>query len=349
MSLGPLMLDLEGVELTPKEREMLQHPLVGGVILFTRNFASLEQLGTLVSSIHAVRSPSLLVAVDHEGGRVQRFRDGFTCLPSASRFGAFYDRDHAKARTLTRMIGWLMAIELRAVNIDFSFAPVLDVSHGVSQIIGDRAYHRDPTIVSELAHAFMQGMHEAGMAATGKHFPGHGAVVADSHTDVPVDDREYNAIYADDIVPFKRLISLGLAAVMPAHVVYPKIDSLPAGYSSVWLKEVLRTRLGFQGMIFSDDLNMAGAGVVGEIFSDRARAARDAGCDMVLVCNNHVGVEQIMDELVVHSDPVAHMRFARMHGRHKISLAELHAQKRWREVVEKIRPYQEDFTLDLKF
>jgi beta-N-acetylhexosaminidase len=349
MSLGPVMLDLEGVEITPQESEILSHPLVGGVILFTRNFASVEQLEVLVQSLHEIRSPRLLIAVDHEGGRVQRFRDGFTALPAAAHFGQAYDQDPRLGRHLAEVAGWLMAVELRAVGIDFSFAPVLDVDHGVSKVIGDRAFHHAPGIVTELARAYIKGMHSAGMAATGKHFPGHGGVEADSHTEIPVDEREYNDIYAHDILPFKRLAHHGLAAVMPAHVIYPKVDKLPAGFSPYWLKEILRKRLGFQGVIFSDDLDMQGASVVGESYTDRAKAALDAGCDMVLVCNNREGALEVLDGLKGYEDPVAHLRLARMHGRHTITRQQLHQLRKWKETKMVLEKYQDDPSLAFDF
>ena len=349
MSLGPVMLDLEGVDITPEEREILSHPLVGGVILFTRNFASVEQLEALVQSLHEVRSPRLLIAVDHEGGRVQRFRDGFTALPTAAHFGKVHDQDPQLARHLAEVAGWLMAVELRAVGIDFSFAPVLDVDHGVSEVIGDRAFHQDPGVVTELARSYIKGMHEAGMAATGKHFPGHGGVEADSHTAIPVDEREYNDIYAHDILPFKRLAHQGLAAVMPAHVIYPKVDKLPAGFSSYWLKEVLRKRLGFQGVIFSDDLDMQGASVIGESYTERASAALAAGCDMVLVCNNRAGALEVLDDLQGYTDPVAHLRLARMHGRHTITRQQLHQLRKWKDTKMVLEKYQDDPSLAFDF
>jgi len=349
MSLGPVMLDVDGVELTAEDKEVLQHPLVGGVILFTRNFESMQQLDNLVREIHAFRSPRLLIAVDHEGGRVQRFREGFTRIPAMARFGEVYEKDKKKARSLSNLCGWLMAVELRAVDIDFSFAPVLDLDYGVSTVIGDRAFHSQPEIVSDLTHSFIQGMHEAGMAATGKHFPGHGAIAADSHIDMPVDHRAYDEIYAKDIAPFRSLIKKDLTAIMPAHVIYDQVDPQPAGFSEFWLKEVLRKRLNFQGVIFSDDLDMKGAGVVGENYADRAKAALDAGCDMVLVCNNREGALQALNGLGQYDDPVGHVRLARMHGRHPISWDKLRKNIRWRSASEALQRYQDDPTLELDF
>lgn len=349
MSLGPVMLDIGGVELTAEDKAILQHPLVGGVILFTRNYQSMAQLEALVRDIHAVRSPRLLVAVDHEGGRVQRFREGFTNIPAMARFGEVYETDQKKARSLCNLCGWLMAVELRAVDIDFSFAPVLDLDYGVSTVIGNRAFHSHPEIVSDLTHAFIEGMHEAGMAATGKHFPGHGAVTADSHVDMPVDHRHYDEIYAKDIAPYRSLIKKDLAAIMPAHVIYDQVDAQPAGFSEFWLKEVLRERLRFQGVIFSDDLDMKGASVAGESYADRARAALHAGCDMALVCNNREGALQVLDGLEQHDDPVSHVRLARMHGRHPTSWDKLRQNVRWRSASEALQRYRDDPSMELDF
>ena len=341
------MLDIEGDHLSPEDIDILQHPLVGGVILFTRNYSSMERLHALIKQIHDIRNPKLLIAVDHEGGRVQRFRDGFTSLPAAAHFGEVYDHNQARGRRLAHLAGWLMAIELRAVNIDFSFAPVLDVDHGISKVIGDRAFHHDPGVVVELAHAYIEGMHEAGMAATGKHFPGHGGVEADSHLAIPVDEREYNDIYAHDILTFKRMIHHGMAAVMPAHVIYSKVDKNPAGFSEFWLKEVLRNRLGFQGVIFSDDLDMEGASVAGGAYSERAKSALSAGCDMVLVCNNRTAAIEVLENLGQHDDPVAHLRLARMHGRKNIEQKQLYSSSKWKEAVEVLQRYQDDPSFEL--
>jgi beta-N-acetylhexosaminidase len=336
MSLGPVMLDLEGLELTPADRERLKHPQTGGVILFARNYESPEQLERLVAAIHAVRDPRLLVAVDHEGGRVQRFRQGFTELPPARLFGNVYDEHPKRALRLAETAGWLMASELRAVDVDFSFAPVLDLDRGVSQVIGDRAFHADPEAVAELAAAFMHGMQRAGMSATGKHFPGHGSCQADSHVALPVDERQLADLELEDLVPFERLIHYGLAGIMPAHVVYPKIDARPAGYSRFWLQEVLRRRLGFQGVIFSDDLSMEGArGAGGPV--ERGKAALAAGCDMVLVCNDRDAADRILEGLQAHDDPASHLRLVRMHGRHAPVRTELAAADEWREAVRLMR------------
>lgn len=308
------MLDLEGLELSPEERERLEHPLVGGVILFSRNYFSPPQAEKLLQEIHALREPQLLVAVDHEGGRVQRFHEGFTTLPPIRELGRIHEENAKRARRLAETCGWLMATELRAIGIDFSFAPVLDLDRGMSQVIGDRAFHSHPETVADLAHAYMLGMHHAGMAATGKHFPGHGAVAADSHLALPVDERMLVDIQAEDMVPFERMIHFGLEGIMPAHVVYPKVDALPAGYSSIWLRKILREQLGFQGVIFSDDLSMEGAKIAGDVVA-RAKMALSAGCDMVLVCNDTAAADQVLEGLGEHDDPVSHLRLVRMHGR----------------------------------
>jgi beta-N-acetylhexosaminidase len=347
MSLGPVMLDIEGTALNAAEREMLRHPLVGGLILFSRNYESPEQLTALIAEIHALRSPPLLIAVDHEGGRVQRFRQGFTRLPAMRRFGEIYDRDKRRARQLAEQCGWVLASELRAVGVDFSFAPVLDLDYGVSKVIGDRAYHRDAQIVADLANATMQGMQRAGMAAIGKHFPGHGAVEADSHEAIPHDNRRYEDIFAEDILPYERMMSNGMAGVMPAHVIYDRVDPNPAGFSPFWLKQVLRERIGFQGVIFSDDLNMEGASVAGNYVA-RAEAALQAGCDMVLICNNRSGALQILHGLKSEPSPVLHARLARLHGRHPVTWEALHHDSGWRQAVSAMRELEGD-SLSLPF
>lgn len=349
MSLGPVMLDLQGTVLEADERELLRHPLVGGLILFSRNYESPEQLTALLQEVHALRDPRLLVAVDHEGGRVQRFRSGFTALPPARVFGDIHVHDARRARRLAEATGWVMASELRAVGVDFSFAPVLDVDRGVSRVIGDRAFGTEPDIVSELAHSYMLGMRKAGMAATGKHFPGHGAVEADSHHALPVDERSFEDILADDLVPFERMIGYGMAAVMPAHVVYPQVDPNPAGFSAFWLREVLRKRLGFQGVIFSDDLSMEGAAAAAGDYVARAEAAVAAGCDMVLVCNNREGAIQIIDGFKPEHNPVLHARLARMHGRHPVTWQALHQDPQWHQAVQVVERLAQDPSMEFDF
>jgi beta-N-acetylhexosaminidase len=341
------MLDLQGTQLTAEETELLRHPLVGGVILFTRNYQNLEQLTELVAAIHAVRDPHLLIGVDHEGGRVQRFREGFTRLPAARRLGRLFDQHQHKAKELACDIGWLMASELRSVGIDFSFAPVLDLDFGVCEVIGDRAFHAEPEVVYELSHAYMRGMAEAGMAAVGKHFPGHGAVQEDSHVAIPVDDRHYDSIFQQDMFPYRKLVPETLAAVMPAHVIYSKIDPAPAGFSQRWLQDILRKQLQFSGVIFSDDLNMHGASVAGERYSERAKAAIQAGCDMILVCNNRAGAIEVLDNFQYPDNPVTHLRIARMHGRHAVSRHALTASSRWRSTVDQIQRIIDEPSLEL--
>jgi len=340
MSHGPVMLDLAATRLSVEERERLQHPACGGVILFTRNYESPEQLARLVKDIHTARHPPLLVAVDHEGGRVQRFREGFTELPSAAWIGSFYGDSPQKSVGVAREMGWLMAAELRVLGVDFSFAPVLDLGRGVCEVIGDRAFHRNPEIVAELARASMRGMHEAGMPAVGKHFPGHGGVVEDSHLELPADSRDVSELLMEDLVPFQRLIHYGIEAMMPAHVVYPAADGRPAGFSGYWLKTVLRKELGFQGVIFSDDLSMAAAQEAGS-YAERARDALSAGCDMVLVCNNPAGAGEVLDALVSYENPAAHSRLLRMHGRGNLSRSRLHEDPRWHNAVKTAAVHRE--------
>jgi beta-N-acetylhexosaminidase len=314
LPLGPVMLDVEATELSAADRERLMHPAAGGVILFSRNFASPEQLRRLTASIHAMRSPALLIAVDHEGGRVQRFRDGFTTIPAMRELGRLWDDNPPRARHVAQEVGFVLAAELRAHGIDLSFAPVLDVDHGSSSVIGDRSFHSDPQAVAELARSLTTGFRRAGMAAVGKHFPGHGYVRADSHYEVPVDERPYAEIEASDLVPFRQLIETGVGGIMPAHVIYPAVDSRPAGFSETWLREVLRRQLGFDGVIFSDDISMEAASVAGGVV-ERAQAALGAGCDMVLVCNDPRAASRALEGLEYAMPAVGLARLARMHGR----------------------------------
>jgi beta-N-acetylhexosaminidase len=331
------MMDLVGTGLTDQEREMLAHPKVGGVILFSRNFYSIAQLTELIGAIHSLREPRLLVAVDQEGGRVQRFTEGFTRLPPATKFGELYKHDPAKARTLAATVGWLMAAELRAVGVDFSFAPVLDLAHGVSGVIGDRALHRSPDVVADLAHHLMAGMRRVEMEAVGKHFPGHGGVKEDSHTSLPVDSRRLADLQTEDLVPFERLIHYGIAGIMVAHVIYAASDSRPAGFSPYWIRHVLRNQFGFQGAVFTDDLSMEAAHFAGG-FLQRAITALEAGCDMVLICNHPEGVTEVLAGLQNYENAATAVRLARFHGRQKVDYETLHKSNEWHHAVQSIKP-----------
>lgn len=290
---GPLMAALEGTELQPADRERLRHPLVGSVILFARNFTGREQVTALCREIHALRDPALLVAVDHEGGRVQRFRDGYTVLPPMRSIGILHDTDPLAARALARSVGTVIAAELRSCGVDLALAPVLDLDHGRSTIIGDRAFHTAPATVGELAGELIEGLQQAGMRAVGKHYPGHGAIAADSHLELPVDERDLDTIRATDLEPF-RLLAGRLHGIMPAHVLYPRVDARPAGFSPRWIGEMLRGELGYRGAVFSDDLGMAGAASQGSM-RDRASAALAAGCDVVLACTAD-GADELLDD-----------------------------------------------------
>lgn len=314
MTTGALMLDIAGTELTKVEAEQLKRLEVGGLILFARNYESPAQLRTLMVEIRAVR-PDLLVAVDQEGGRVQRFKEGFTRLPPMAVLGQRWQQDAGSAIAQAHEMGWLLATELREYDIDLSFAPVLDLDYGVSTVIGDRSFAASPECVEQLAGALMSGMHEAGMAATGKHFPGHGAVEVDSHHGLPVDERSFAQIEAQDLKPFSALIRRGLDAIMPAHIQYTQVCSQPAGFSEFWLQRQLREALRFDGVIFSDDLSMEGAAGMGS-YAQRAEAALAAGCDMVLVCNAPEAASEVLGYLAARTEPASH-RIARMRARPK--------------------------------
>ncbi|MDP2225883.1 MAG: beta-N-acetylhexosaminidase [Moraxellaceae bacterium] len=329
MALGALMLDVEGLTLTDDEKSLLAHPHVGGLILFARNYESVAQVTALVQDIRAVR-PDILIAVDQEGGRVQRFRSEFVRLPPMKTMGDLHATNPGAARHLAQQCGWLMASEVLAVGVDISFAPILDVDCGLSQVIGDRAFHAEPDIAIVLLREFIRGMNDAGMAATGKHFPGHGSVVADSHVAMPVDERPWSEIEAHDLKPFAAL-ARELQGIMPAHVIYARVDAHPAGFSSFWLQDILRDRLGFDGVIFSDDLSMEGASVSGS-YSDRVNAALDAGCDMVLVCNHRAGALEALAALEKRGQFPDQRRLAAMRGKFRQGWAALHNDDNWKLV-----------------
>lgn len=312
MSLGPVMVDVEGLCLQSHEIERLKNPLVGAVILFARNYQDPKQLTELCRQIHDVREEPLLIAIDHEGGRVQRCRtEGFTHLPAMRKLGEIWDIDPDKALLLACEVGYVLAAELRSCGVDFSFTPVLDLDYGASEVIGDRSFHQDPDAVAALSDALIDGLAEAGMAACGKHFPGHGFVEADSHVAIPVDTREFDEIWESDIRPYVALGHLKLPSLMPAHVIYEKVDSMPAGFSTFWVQEVLRKRMGYQGMVFSDDLTMEGASVAGSIV-DRANAAFTAGCDMVLVCNRPDLADELLAQLTHQMSDASLQRLANL-------------------------------------
>lgn len=333
-SIAPVMIDIDGCVLSQSDIDRISSPLVGGLILFTRNFESTDQLKRLVASIRAVK-PNLIIAVDHEGGRVQRFRSGFSRIPPMKALGDLAQQSASgleRALVFSKELGWLMASELRAFDIDISFAPVLDRDHGISEIIGDRAFSDKPELITALAGAFIQGMHDAGMASTGKHFPGHGAIEADSHIAIPVDERSYDDIANQDMLVFEALSNNGMDAVMPAHVIYPEVCASPAGFSSKWLQTILRKQLAFDGVIFSDDLSMEGATVAGS-FSQRASAALQAGCDMVLVCNNTDAADEVIASLAGYEQPErSAKRLARMLGKGPAAdIVELQNTQRWKD------------------
>ncbi|MGI9343199.1 MAG: beta-N-acetylhexosaminidase [Gammaproteobacteria bacterium] len=335
MSLGPLMIDVAGLSLTAEEAERLRDPRIGGVILFSRNFADADQLRQLVADVHGVRSPQLLVAVDQEGGRIQRFREGFTALPPARLIGHEFDIDADRGRELARASGWLMAAELLDFGIDISFAPVVDLDLGLSDVIGDRAFHRDAEAVGALASAYMLGMRQAGMMAVAKHYPGHGAVIADSHHELPVDHRDLDAM-RDDLLPYRRLIDNGLHGVMIAHVKYPAIDRRIASLSPYWLQTELRRNLGFTGAIFSDDLSMAAADVAGDM-PERVRQALTAGADMALICNDPDAVARTLEECEELGGPASLARLAAMRPEHiEDGPPRLRETPEWRAVVAQI-------------
>ncbi|MGI9308661.1 MAG: beta-N-acetylhexosaminidase [Gammaproteobacteria bacterium] len=344
MTLGPIMADVQGHELAPEEKELLQHPLIGAVILFSRNYAGREQVSRLIQDIRAVRDPPLLIAVDQEGGRVQRFKEEFTALPPLRWLGHEYDIDPRRARQLSTLCGWLMATEVRSVGADFSFAPVLDIDRGLSEIIGDRAFHSDSEIVATLSRSYCQGMRNAGMAAVAKHFPGHGGVVADSHLALPEDHRSYEELL-DDIYPYRTLISNGLQGVMPAHVRYTKVDERIASMSEFWLQTELRQNLDFKGAIFSDDLSMEGASIEGDI-PTRVEKTLAAGADMALICNNPAAVAATIDHMNTYLGAASYARLAAMRPLQP-QADEAYGSSHWQETIDTLRAALERPSLTL--
>ena len=346
MALGPVMLDIEGLAVSPADRNLLRKAAVGGVILFSRNYESLGQLNDLVAEIRALRSPPLLIAVDHEGGRVQRFREGFSAIPPMRKIGREYDSDLGESLLLAKTAGWLSGAELRSIGIDLSFAPCLDLDWGVSEVIGDRAFHKDPEAVGDLANSFSRGLRSAGMAAIAKHFPGHGAVVADSHQKLPKDRRPYSDVL-DDMRPYDKLIANKvIAGVMMSHVVYPEIDTMPAGFSKHWIQSELRSRLGFDGAVFCDDLSMKATDSYGSI-RKRARLALEAGCDMILVCNDRSAAQSAVESLNDYSNPLSLVRLARLHGTGQVLRESLLASEEWQAAARRFNEWGDRPRLEL--
>ena len=327
------MLDIEGTQLLQHERQLLQNPHVGGIILFARNIQSRQQLISLVKEIREVAGP-ILIAVDQEGGRVQRFQEGFTRLPAMQVLGDLVEQDNGQGLDLVRDVGWLMAAEVVACGLDISFAPILDVDRDTSSIIGDRAFSDQPRHVAKVAKAFIEGMGEAGMAATGKHFPGHGGIVADSHLEAPIDSRVLSELQHRDMLPFAELSGC-LGAVMTAHITFPEVDAHSVGFSPFWLQQILRNQIGFQGVIFSDDLTMKGADIVGG-YTEKARLALEAGCDMILVCNSPQGVLEVL-EYMQQLDVSGGERLAQMRAANFCTWQQLTEQARYTETKIKLK------------
>lgn len=337
LATGSLIIDLKSTLPTPEEIEILRHPLIGGVILFSRNYADRTQLSALCKAIKTARSEPLLIMVDQEGGRVQRFTKDFTKLPPLGKLGELYETEPQQACQLAKEIGWLMATELLAIGIDLSLAPVLDLRKHSNHVIGDRAFHLLPRTVIPLAKAYVAGMNEAGMTAVGKHFPGHGTVLLDSHHVCPEDHREYSEIELEDMLPFKELIKSGMNAIMASHVLFKQVDEYPVGYSKVWLKNILRDTLQFKGVILSDDLNMAGAAIPEQVkselktpnYADRVALAREAGCDFILLCNNQEAVISVLNNLPTQSDRVFNEKINILKNRFRHSTVSFNQQARW--------------------
>ena len=333
--MGPLMLDVAGTSLTAEDKELLAHPLVGGLILFTRNYHSPEQLSELTRAIRLAANKELLIAVDHEGGRVQRFREHFSKIPAMGAIWSLANNNIEQAKYIAKQCGSLMAMEVQAVGIDISFAPILDIND-VSDVIGDRSFHQNVDYIAPLAEAFISGMQAVGMKATGKHFPGHGSVQADSHIHMAVDNRPYSHIQELDIKPFQQLISAKkLDAMMPAHVIYPDVDDKSVGFSPIWLQDILRKQLGFDGVIFSDDLSMKGASSIGG-YVERCEAAQAAGCDMLLLCNTREAVIDVLDNANLHIDVESGQRIKRMLKTSSITWQTMKQNQQWQQLNQSV-------------
>ena len=336
--MGPVMLDVQGTSLSQEDKEILQHPLVGGLIFFTRNYHSPEQIADLSQQIRIAAKKPLLIAVDHEGGRVQRFRDGFSLIPAMGKLWEMSEHNLSLAKELAKQSAVLMALEVQAVGIDISFAPVLDINN-ISDVIGDRSFHQQPDFVTDLAEAFIDGLHQVGMKATGKHFPGHGSVKADSHIDLPIDTRPKADIFQQDLLPFKQLIARGkVDALMPAHVIFPDVDSQAVGFSRYWLQDILRENLGFKGVIFSDDLSMQGAASAGG-YVERAEAAQDAGCDMLLLCNNRAGCVDVLDNANIAHSSTSNQRLMQLLKNSDNNWPSLKNNSRWQHASKYLKNY----------
>ena len=337
--MGPVMLDVQSTSLSQEDKEIIQHPLVGGLILFTRNYQSPEQIADLNQQIRVAAKKPMLIAVDHEGGRVQRFRDGFSFIPAMGKLWQMSDANLDLAKELAKQSAILMALEVQAVGIDISFAPVLDINN-ISDVIGDRSFHQQPQYVTELAEAFIDGLHQVGMKATGKHFPGHGSVKADSHVDLPIDTRSKAEIFQQDLLPFQQLIAKQkVDALMPAHVIFPDVDSQAVGFSRYWLQNILREKLGFNGVIFSDDLSMQGAASAGG-YVERAEAAQDAGCDMLLLCNNREGCVDVLDNANISNLSISSERLKTLLKKDNNHWSSLKSNTSWQHASQYLKTYK---------
>lgn len=328
--IGSLIIDLNGQEIDAEERELINHPLIGGVILFTRNYDSRQQVKKLIQTLRTARKEPLLIMVDQEGGRVQRFKNEFTRLPQMAALGEYFDKNSHHALEIAKNCGWLMATEILTLGIDLSLAPVVDLKKYTHHVIGDRGFHLDPQIVLKLAQAFMDGMAEAGMTATAKHFPGHGTAKQDSHIEIAWDERTLDEIKNDDMLAFTSLIKAGLKAIMPAHVIFNKLDEKPASLSRFWLQTILREQLKFKGVIISDDLNMKSA-IIADNCADRMLLAREAGCDFVLLCNNRSEVINILDEVPYSSHRINYEKWSELQGRFHKSDEDFKHNPRWQQ------------------